>query len=68
MPPISVREEVQKLWEKDRKVMVQECAESIERLSLAEIILLRRLALAGLRTQIMKELRRNPKPQKKFTR
>lgn len=68
MPPISVREQVQKLWAADRKILVQECAESIERLSLAEIILLRRLALAGLRTQVMKELRRNPKPQKKFTR
>ena len=68
MLPSSIREDMQKLWKEDRKIMVNECAESIDRLSLAEIILLRRLAVAGLRAQVIKDLRRTSKSKKKLTR
>jgi hypothetical protein len=68
MRPESIQDEVKRHWSEDRKVLVDECAESIDRLALAEILLLRQLATAGLAVQVMRELRRKTNPRKSFTR
>lgn len=69
MQPRAIRAEAQKLWQQNRKILMKQFGESVEKMALAEIIALRQFALSALGEQTMTELRApTKKSAKKFTR
>lgn len=69
MQPRSIRAETQKIWQRHRKLLMKQFGESAEKMALAEILVLRQLALSALSAQTMTELRSPAKiPDKKLTR